>query len=206
MLILSFILLALGRTIPKLSPQLSNLILETGIDNMATLIEELGIKSKAVYLPPSLTNGRPHVLIPLHANSTLPPINKPLPHRLIVRYGAAPENVGLLLSAFGSTAVDMLESKPGPTSVELKMALTSLLTGILGIADGARVAYHENRIMVEIYNPRIENRATWCHECLGGPVASIVASVAAKALDKPVTIKQERYVKGKCSVELDVVG
>ena len=47
MLILSFILLNLGRTIPKLSPEISTLLLETGTDNIATIVEELGIRAKA---------------------------------------------------------------------------------------------------------------------------------------------------------------
>jgi len=101
MLILSLILLVLGRTIPKLPPEVCGLLLETGIDNMATIVEELGIRTKAIYLPSSLTNGRPQALIPLHSNPSLPPINKALPHRLIVRYGASPDDIGLLLSQSG---------------------------------------------------------------------------------------------------------
>jgi hypothetical protein len=56
MLILLLTLLALVRTIHKLSPQVSSLRLETGIDNNATLIEEFGIKSNGIYLRSSLTN------------------------------------------------------------------------------------------------------------------------------------------------------
>ena len=205
MLILSFILLALGRTIPKLPPEVCSLLLETGIDNMTTIVEELGIKTKAIYLPSSLTSGRPQALIPLH-DSPSPPINKALPQRLIVRYGAAPDDIGLLLSTIGSTAIGMLESRPGPTSAELESALTLLLSGILGVADRTRVVNHENHIKVEVDNPRIENKATLFHQCLGGPLASVVASLAAEAWDRPVTIKQEEHHKGKYSIELEVVG
>ena len=205
MLILSFIFLALGRTIPKLPPEVSTLLLETGIDNIATIVEELGIRAKAIYLPSSLTSGRPQALIPLHSNPSPPTITKALPQRLIVRYGASPDDVGLLVSTTGTTAVGMLESRPGPTSAELESALTSLFRGILGVADGARVIYRENHIGVEIYNPRIENKPTWFHQCLGGPLASVVASVAAEAWDRPVTINQEEHHKGKCSIELEVL-
>jgi len=205
MLILSFILLALGRTIPKLPPEVSALLLETGIDNIAAIVEELGIRAKAIYLPSSLTSGRPQALIPLHSNPSPPTITKALPQRLIVRYGASPDDVGLLVSTTGTTAVGMLESRPGPTSAELESALTSLFRGILGVADGARVIYRENHIGVEIYNPRIENKTTWFHQCLGGPLASVVASVAAEAWDRPVTINQEEHHKGKCSIELEVL-
>lgn len=206
MLILSFILLALGRTIPKLPPEVSSLLLETGIDNIATIVEELGIRAKAIYLPSSLTNGRPQALIPLHSNPSPPIITKALPQRLIVRYGASPDDIGLLLSTTGTTAVGMLESRLGPTSGELETALTSLFMGILGVASGTRVVTTENHITVEIYNPRIENKTTWFHQCLGGPLASIVASVAAEAWNKPVTIKQEEHHRRRCSIELEVLG
>ena len=39
MLILSFILLALSRAIPKLPPEVGGLILETDIDNMASIVD-----------------------------------------------------------------------------------------------------------------------------------------------------------------------
>jgi len=205
MLILSFILLALGRTLPKLPPEICSLLLETGIDNMATIVEELGVRTKAAYLPSSLTEGRPQALIPLHANPALPPITKSLPQRLIVRYGNGPDDIGLLLSTIGSTAVGMLETKPGPSSDELESALTYLFTGILGVADRTRVTHQQNHIQVEIHNPRLEDKPTWYHQCLGGPLASVVASVAAEAWNKPVTIKKEENRKEKYHIELEVL-
>jgi len=206
MLILSLILLALGRTIPKLPPEAGSLFLETGIDNIATIVEELGITAKAIYLPSSLTSGRPQALLPLHSNSATPAITRVLPRRLIVRYGANPDDIGLLVTTTGTTAIGMLETKPGPTPAELESALTSLLVGTLGVADGATVSHHNNHIRVEIRNPRIENKPSWYHQCLGSPLASAVASVAAEAWDKQVTIKQEEQDSKKCSIELEVLG
>ncbi len=206
MLILSFIFLALGRTIPKLSPEVCRLLLETGITNITSLIEELSIRNKAIYLPSSLTNNQPQALIPLHSTLSLPKINKALPQRLIVRYGDNPNDIGLLLSTVGSTAISMLESKPGPTSNELETALTSLFSGILNAADRIKVTRHENQIQVAIHNPRIESKNTWSHHCLGSPLASMVASIAAEAWGKPVIIKQEYVEERKHLVELEVEG
>jgi len=205
MLILSFILLALGRTIPKLSPEVSALLLETGIASIASIVEELGIRARAIYLPSSLTSGRPQALIPLHSNPALSRMTKALPQRLIIKYGANPDDIGLLVTTTGTTAVSMLESRPGPTSSELESALTSLFRGILGVADRTTIITRENHISVEIHNPRIENKTNWSHQCLGGPLASIVASVAAEAWDKPVIIKQEEQHRGKYSIELEVI-
>jgi len=206
MVILAFILLALGRTIPKLSPEVSSLLLETGIDNIAAIVEELGIRARAIYLPSSLTSGRPQALIPLHSNPSLPVITGALPRRLIVRYGSSPDDVGLLVTTTGTAAVGMLDARPGATAEGLELALTSLFTGTLGVADGTTVTYQDGDITVEIRNHRIETKTTWSHQCLGGPLASVVASVAAEAWDRPVTIKGEEEQRGKYHIELEVLG
>jgi len=204
MLILSFILIALGKAVPKLPPEVCSLLLETGIDNIATLIEELGIKTKAIYLPSSLTCKYPRAFIPLHSNGSLPEITKALPQRLIARYGSSPEDIGLLITTIGSTATNMLESKPGAAPDELESALTSLLTGRLGVADSTRVTCFNNHIQVEIYKPRLENGTSWSHQCLGSPLATVVASIAAEAWNKPMTVSQETRENGKYFVELEV--
>ncbi|MFC2033612.1 hypothetical protein ACFLUB_03765 [Chloroflexota bacterium] len=204
-LILSIIVIALGKTIPKLSPEVCSMLLETGIDNIATIVEELGIKSKAIYLPSSLTGGRPQALIPLHSNSSVPQITKAVPQRFITRYGIGPDDVGLLISTIGSNAFSMLDSTPLPTPASLEASLTALFTGTLGVADRTRVVCRENHIRVGIRNPRIDNRDTWSHQCLGYPLASIVASIAAEAWNKPVTIKHEETLNKEYSVELEVI-
>jgi hypothetical protein len=205
-LILSFILLALGRTIPKLSPEASILLLETGIDNLSTFFEELGVKSKAVYLPSSMTSGKLKALVPLNNNTSLPKIAKALPHRLIVKYSDGTEDVGFLVTTVGNVATRMLESKPGPSASEVESALTYLFMGVLGVADRTEVVVREHNIRVEIYNPHIENRETYSSQSLGSPLASIVASVATEAWDTPFIITQEERSWRRHSVELKVVG
>ncbi len=205
-LILSFILLALGRTIPKLSPQASALLLETGIDNLATVFEELGVKSKAVYLPSSMTNGKLKVIVPLNSKNSTLKIAKALPQRLIVKYSDSTEDIGLMVTSVGNVAVRMLESKPGPSASGVESALTYLFMGVLGVAGRTEVAVREHHIRVEIHNPHIENRETWSSQSLGSPLASIAASVVAEAWNRPFVITQEERNWRKHSVELKVVG
>jgi len=206
MLILSLILLALGSTMTRLSPEFSALLLETSIDNIDAMIEELGVRSKGIYLPSSLTSGRPQALIPLHNNPTSFPQTKAFSQRLIVRYGTTPDEIGLLFTTPGAVAISLLETIPGPTATEMESALTSLLTGILGIAGSAKIFCNGNHIRAEIRNPIIENKNNWSHQCLGGPLASIVAAVTAEAWNRPVTIKQEELNQKQCSVDLEVLG
>ena len=204
MLILASILIALGKAVPKLSPEVCSLLLETGIENIASLIEELGIKTKAIYLPSSLAGDCPRAFLPLHSNGSRPQITRALPRRLFARYGSSPEDIGLLISTIGSTAMTMLETKPGATSTELESALTSLFSGRLGVADRTRVICYNGTIKVEIDKPRLENGTSWSHQCLGGPLATMVASVAAEAWNKPMTISREEQNNGKYCIELEV--
>jgi hypothetical protein len=60
--------------------------------------------------------------------------------------------------------------------------------------------------VVEVINPRLEAGNMWVYESFGSPIASIVASIAAQVLDKPVSIASEVPSKGKIVVELKVVG
>ena len=176
MFIMSFILLALRQAVPDIPPEVCNLLLETGIGNMASLIEELGINTKAIYLPSSLSDKLPRAFIPLNSNGSDPRITRALPQRLITRYGNGPEDIGLLISTVGSTAAGMLESRPGATAGELESALTALFSGRLGIAGGTRVACSNDHIKVVINKPRFETDADLSHQCLGGPLATIAAS------------------------------
>lgn len=205
MLILAFVLLSLSRTIPRLPPEVCSLLLQTSMDNMAKIIEELGIKGKAVYLPSSRAGGRPQALIPLHSNPTLPDITVSLPKRFIVHHGSRPDDVGLLLATVGSAAFSLLETKPGPTSHSLEAALTTLLVGTLGVVSKVKVTDNQNRLKVVVFSPTLDDRAGWHHECLGGPIASIIASIAAEAWDKPVIIRQEARTNDKSAIELEVI-
>jgi len=207
MLILAFILLALARTIPRLSPEVSRLLLDTSLDNMASIIEELGIKTKAIYLPSSMTsNHEPRALVPLHTNSHPTTINRVLPKRFIVRYGASTEDIGLLMATIGSNTRAMLQVKPEPTSESLETALASLFGGVLGTADKTSVSCTNSHIRIELGGTRIENETNSYHDCLGSPLASIAATIAAEAWNKPIIIRSEENHQGICLIELEITG
>lgn len=191
LLILAFIFAVLGRTVPKLPPAYSRLLLETGLSNISSLVEELGISTRAVYLPAHITGGRPRALIPLH-DGISPNLSGMLPDRLIVRYGESPDDIGLLVTTVGTAAVAMLKHKPGQTLPELETALNSLVVGTLGVADGVDVSQGgEGQLLVEFNRPHIELEDAWSSRCLGGPLASLVAAVAAFSNDRSVQVASE---------------
>jgi len=45
----------------------------------------------------------------------------------------------------------------------------------------------------------------WFYQCLGSPLASIVASLGCEALDKPLVVEREAQEKGSYMIELRVL-
>lgn len=204
LIILGAVCFVLGRTRPKISPEVSALLLETGLENIAAIVEELGLSSKAVYLPSSMTNGQPKALIPLHLNPSLPPIERALPNRLIVKYGPNPEDLGLLITTPGSASTKMLESASATTPAEMESALSSVLTGMLDMVDTVKVGINEERVTIEVYKPQMKYERLRLYECLGSPLASIAAALVAENLDKPTVVERELHDNNKGVIELRI--
>jgi hypothetical protein len=195
----------LAKAQPYISPEACQMLLKTGMENTAALLEELGIKSKAIYLPSILRNGHPQALIPLVENGDIRDIQEKMPGRLIVRFGSHPEDMGIAVTTPGSINIDMLESKPGPTAGEIESALTYLLTGVLDIASAVAVHIADSRVDVEVSGAKMGYEDIWYYRCLGSPIASIAAAVCSEALGKPIRITEESYSKGKGRIALEVL-
>jgi hypothetical protein len=177
------------------------MLLDSGLENTAAIIEELGIASKAIYLPSTMAGGKPRALLPISPSAQLGTTIQRLPNRLIVRYGQGAEEMGLLINTLGSAAVDRfgLENLQGG---DIEGALSSVLTGATDLADSVKAVQSGDLITVEVTNPRIEHRNLKVFENIGSPLASIVASVTAEATGGPVTINSESHRGNKLLVEL----
>jgi len=204
LIILGAVCFVLGRTRPNVSPEVSFLLLKTGLENIATIVEELGLSSKAIYLPSSITNGQPKALIPLHVNSSLTSIERTLPNRLIVKYGSKPEDIGLLITTPGSATIKMQESATSSTPADMEYALSSVLTGVLDMVNAVRVAMNEERVIIEVYNPQMEYEKLHLYECLGSPLASVIAALVAENLNRPVVVEREIMEKNRSVIELGI--
>jgi len=206
LVILGATALVLGKTRPKVPPEVSSLLMETGLENIGSLLEELGLKSKGVYLPSSLTGGKPRAVIPLHSNPQFPKITEPLAQRLIVSCGRDPEDMGIMVTTAGSNIINMLETKPGPSSEEMAGALTTILVGTLDVATGVKVSLDDKKATVKVLHPHLEkDRNSWAVQSLGSPIASIAASLLAEALSKPVVVKKEEQHRGENFIELEIL-
>jgi len=199
--ILAAVSFALGRGQPRIPPEISSMLLDSGLENTAAIIEELGISSKAVYLPSSMAGGKPRALLPISPSAQPGTTIQRLPNRLIVRYGQGAEEMGLLVNTLGSATADRfgLESLQGG---DIEGVLSSVLTGATDLADSVKVGQSGQLITVEVINPRIEHRNLKVFENIGSPLASIVASVISEMTGGPVTINSESRSRNKLVVEL----
>ena len=207
MLILGMVSLALSRSLPSISPETGAVFLETGIENISALVEELGLRTKAVYLPSSRSgSGKPQALLPLSSKMDINGLNRVLPQRLIVRYGHNDESVGLLLSTPGSISTDLLRGEITPGIEGIEAAATHILVGILDAVGGISVLQPANdRFSVTIKDSRIKQSNALAYQWIGSPLCSIMASITAEATDRPVTIVEEHEEKGQISIVLEVL-
>ena len=207
MLILGLVCFALSRSLPSISPETGAMLLEAGAENINSLIEELGLRVKAIYLPSSRTSsGRPQALLPISSKIDLHDLDRRLPQRLIVKFGPEDKNIGLLVSTPGtaSAALLTLEAVSGRESIEA--SLTQLLVGVLDAVNSVSVQQpNDAEFNVSISNCRLNHSNALMYHWIGTPIASIVASVVAESLDRPVTIIEERQNKRHVTISLGVL-
>jgi hypothetical protein len=204
-IMIGFACIALAGTRPYLSPEACQMILRTGMENTSALIEELGLRNKAIYLPAANRGGRPQALIPIGDDSQIQWAKENLPGRLIVRYGTSPNDMAIAVATPGSINVAMLETKPGPTGDEIQQAASYLLIGVLDIARAVSVSLADGQVTIEVSGARLDFEDAWYYRCLGSPIASIVAAVSSEALGKPIRIKEETFKKTKGHIVLEVL-
>jgi len=202
--ILGFTCIAIANSRPYLSPEVAQMLLKTGMENITALLEELGLQNKAIYLPSS-SKSHSRALIPLVDNTGNNIIAENLPKRLIVRFGPNPEDMAIGVSTPGNVSIELLEGKPGPTEGEMETAINYLLTGVLDIAHDVTVNIMGSKVKIKINAPKMSYENIWYYKCLGSPIASITAAVVAEALNKPLRIAEEQYQKNEGVIVLEIL-
>jgi hypothetical protein len=202
--LLGTIALFLDRSLPPVPPRAAQLLLESGLANLSSLLEETGVSAPAVYLPSILTKGQPRALIPLSSHGQRPTVSQINSQRLIVEFGPHPDDIGLLISTPGGGALSLLDERIGSTSAELESALTKLLVGAFDIASTVQVNQDNGLVTVRVGGVRLSRGDLWVHRVLGTPVASVAAAVVAEGRKAPVVIESEARTKDVVTVRIAV--
>jgi hypothetical protein len=201
--LLGTIALFLDRSLPEISPRAAQMLLESGLANLASLLEEMGVSAKALYLPSTLGGTPPRALIPLGPDGQHT-ISKIGAQRLIVEFGPRPEDLGLLVSTPGSSAMSFLDEPVGSSSSELETALARLLVGVFDIASSVQVSQENGTVRIRMSGIRLDSGDLWVHRILGTPVASVAATVVAEGLKAPITVEAEVRTGDTLTVRLEV--
>ena len=194
----------LSCTQPSLSPEVYQLMLKTGLENTAALLEGLGLSNKAVYIPSTMGNGYQQAVIPLAVDADLSLVKGKVPDRYIVKCGQT-EGRGIAVTTPGSIRIDRFETIPGPTADEIETAVNYILSDVLDIVDSASVIMVEDRIYVAVSNPKLIFEDNRYYQCMGSPIASIIAAVSSEALSRPVRISEENSEKKLSIITLEVL-
>ncbi|MBI4331408.1 MAG: hypothetical protein HY673_09020 [Chloroflexi bacterium] len=204
-IMLGLISAMLGNARPDVSPEASRMMLRTGMENTAALLEELGLRSRAVYLPSSPNGHNPKAFIPLSENGTAPAKWQSVPGRLLARYGPKPEDMGLVVTTPGSVSLDGISVVKGGGPGQMEAALNNILVGMMDLADSVSVHYLVERVLVQVTNPRMKYENIWFYRCLGSPLASIAATVVSQSLEQPVRVASETEKDKKMVIEIEVL-
>jgi len=199
------------------SPQLVSAFCASSLLNLNMLLEELGIDSRAVYLPKKEESHQPHAFLPLIRNSdSVSMFLKSFENSgLFVVRGQNPHQSGLLLIPPGNSLATLIEQESGIdfSNVRLDEIEDTLRTGLveaLEIAEDVRVIFINGTVRVEV-GPLISEEFCYmqskvarslCSQ-VGCPLCSAVICAVTKAAKRPVSVVKILALRGrKVSIEL----
>ena len=203
--ILGLVSSSLANARPDITPEASRMMLQTGMENIASLLEELGLTSRAVYLPSPEKGGRPRAVIPLKEEGFVPEIDRIVPDRLITRFGPNLENMCLAVTTPGSISLDGISLPRGGGTAQVESALSQVLVGLMDLADSVSLHAGEQRLLVDVTNPKLKYDNAWYCRSLGSPVASVVAAIASQGLARPLRITGEKAEGKNVRIELEIL-
>ena len=206
-LILGLTSIGLANSRPKLSPEACLIFLKTGVKNTMSILEELEIRNKAIYLPRSMMKGYSEAVIllneegsiqkfkeklsgslftgyevslPSHKRDGTKRFKEILPRHIIMEYGTDSKDKAIAVTTLGNISLDLLKSKPGHTADEIRSALTYILTRVFDIASGVKVDVTDSMVKVEVTGTEMLSEEIFHEETLYSQfLGSPVASVAA---------------------------
>jgi len=205
--IVGSVLMAIGRGSSVLPSGIEVALHESSLENLSALVEEMGLRVKAIYLPSSLAEGGPLALVPVSSNPGIKVPSSRLPRRFLIRYGPRAEDVGFLISTPGSVVVRDAEVTRGTTLGNLENQLNLILVRRFYLADSVAISeVGDDRLVVELANPRLREKRLLVHEVLGSSLASMAASTAAEVLGRPVVVEEEEERRDKLVLVLRLLG
>jgi hypothetical protein len=167
-------------------------LVENSVVNIERLLEELGVTSRAYYVP--IEDGEVYVYIPLAGNESPP--EKPVKPK-----GMTVEVNGKAFMVLVPPSANLIRVEGGGS---LEAVLSEVLVDLTEFCDSVKVGEGEV-ITIELNRPRASVGVGRFKRVMGSVEASIAASVAAATLGRPVHIESEVDEKSKRFITLRVL-
>jgi hypothetical protein len=205
-LILGLASIGLANTRPKLSPEACTMFLKAGVKNTLAILEELGVKSRAIYLPRSMMKGHSEAIIFLDEESEARNIEERLSSFFVVGYEfslptrekstqeftevlpkhiVSGHNLGLkdrviAVTTLGNVSLDFLRETPKHNEGAIKSAIEHIVTRVLDIAGGVSVNIGNSSVKVKVTGVDMMDKELFYEESLYSHIlGSPIASIAA---------------------------
>ena len=177
--------------------------LRVAMENLSVMVEGLGARAKAIYVPSSMCEGGHRLLLPSSEPSS---IRNPLPNTFIARYGPRPEDLGVLVKPPAEPIVRRAR-EAGAIGGDVESSLNAVLAGTLGLADSFKAEVAGEVVTVEASRVRVGGREGRLVEGLAGSLAaSAIASVVCESLQRPIVVEGEDWRGDTLMVRLRVLG
>ena len=202
------------------SPQLVSAFCLSSLVNLNLLLEELGIDSKAIYLPTKKETRQLRAFLPLARNpNSSPVLMKRLDNGgLFIANGQDPQQSGLALVPPGSSLATLIEQESGIEfeNVRLDELENTLKAGLvegLEIVEDIRITFMNGSVRVEvgpliseeIYETQWKVARSLCNQ-VGCPLCSAVICTITKAMKRPVSVIKISPLEGrKITMELKLL-
>ena len=195
--------IALGSTEQRISSELTDLVISTGIENLNSLLDSYKVEDKAIYLPAKVEGEKPMAFIRVKDTDKFDDNDTDLLKELIYKNGSR----GIMVYSFGSNIMEYIDSLPNRSTEEIMASLKKILIGSLDLAKNVVVSIHRETVKVTIKDIRIKNTiCNWSSKYLGSISASIAATLLAETFGSPITIESEKWHDKELIVVLKIQG
>lgn len=171
--------------------------------NIESLLEDLDLDEKGIYIPASGLGASPKVFLPLTQTQATehPPLALTRSHRIFVTVGKNPQDRGILLDPPGNLIVTAIERtlRVDLSKTSLNELGARLNSGFkaLGIAETTSLEHQDNTVSIQMdltdlvdLETKLRNLTPRLVAQVGTPVTSAVAAAVSKATGQYATFKK----------------
>lgn len=203
-LVLGVVFVSLGRPEAPVQSPLAPLLAGCAYDNTAALLQSLGVRDRAVYMPAAMAGGAACACVEIDRRAG--ESSRPPAATVPVFTASEGGRTMLRIATPGSHSLPMVDSAPGATLDEATSALTTVAAGTLRLAAGVHIGELGDllRIRFDGYRDTGLLHHSAVDTCLGSPLAGIAATILAETLQTPIRYEGETRKNGSLYVDLRI--